>query len=109
MDLNLRGVDDELVKTIKATAASEGVSMKDFVVEILRRDRTAPPQVEKPSVRVESARPIIASARPITKPEFVMPMEIPSFDEPEQTDAEHMEYCQDATCRRCRRIAALGK
>ena len=109
MDLNLRGVDDELVKTIKATAASEGVSMKDFVVEILRRDWTAPPQVEKPSVRVESPRPIIASARPITKPEFVMPMEIPSFDEPEQTDAEHMEYCQDATCRRCRRIAALGK
>ena len=101
--MNLRGVDDELVKTIKATAASEGVSMKDFVVEILRRDRTAPPQVEKPSVRVESPRPIIASARPITKPEFVMPMEIPSFD------AEHMEYCQDATCRRCRRIAALGK
>ena len=101
MDLNLRGVDDELVKTIKATAASEGVSMKDFVVEILRRDRTAPPQVEKPSVRVESPRPIIASARPITKPEFVMPMEIPSFD------AEHM-YCQDATCRRCR-SAALGK
>lgn len=54
MDLNLRGVSDELVKTIKATAASEGQTMRDFVVGILERDvkrggYTAPPIVERPT------------------------------------------------------------
>jgi hypothetical protein len=66
MDLNLRGVDDELARTIKATAASEGITMKDFVVGILKRDIqrggwTAPATVEKkPAARGKKAVAVVA-------------------------------------------------
>lgn len=37
--LNLRGIDEELIKQIKATAASEGQTIPAFVAGVLVRDR----------------------------------------------------------------------
>ena len=35
---NLRGVPDELARLVKATAASEGKTLTQFVIDILERD-----------------------------------------------------------------------
>jgi hypothetical protein len=49
--INLRGIPDELARQVKATAASEGKTIIQFVADILERDMkrggwTAAPVVE---------------------------------------------------------------
>ena len=50
---NLRGIPDELARQVKATAASEGKTLVQFVLDILERDMrrggwTAPKSEESP-------------------------------------------------------------
>ena len=74
--LNLRGIDDELIREVKATAASEGMTIPQLVSSILERDRrrggwTAArkePEAEKPKAtpKAESAT---APEKPKPRPE----------------------------------------
>ena len=61
--LNLRGMDDELIRQIKATAASEGQTIPAFVAEVLERDRRRGGWSSGDSVREEASSGLVEGAR----------------------------------------------
>ena len=86
--LNLRGVDDELIRLVKATAASEGMTIPQFVCGVLERDLkrggwTAPPKVEQPTAQRLTERILSAQQNPA-----------PYQSEAKETVYERDEYSQ---------------
>ena len=113
MDLNLRGMDDELARAIKATAASEGITMKDFVVGILKRDIqrggwTAPAAVEKkPAARGKKAVAVVADPLAVALELAASGVEVPaveskpSLPKTKIIEPERPAHAGNCRCYRC--------